>query len=80
MKARLKWGLTFGAVFLTSFLLATIMKGFFPGISRFGGIMIQSVFAFLLLVCFLSIVTLSSLEKRINKLEAKIEALKKKSV
>ena len=80
MKARLKWGLTFGAVFLTSFLLATMMKGFFPGISRFGGIMIQSVFAFLLLVCFMSIITLQSLQNRMSELEVEIEALKKKSV
>ena len=80
MKAKLKWGLTFGAVFLSSFLLGGIMKGFFPGISRFGGIMIQSVFAFLLLVCFMSIITLQSLQNRMSELEAEIEELKKKSV
>ena len=77
MKVRLKRRLTFLGVFLPSFLLAsivaTIVKGVFEGISHLGGIIIQSVFTFLLMVCFLSIVVLGSLEKRINELEAEVK-------
>lgn len=80
MKVGLKRRLTFAGVFLPSFLLATIMRGFFPGISRFEGGIIQVVFTVLLMVCFMSIITLNSLEKRMSELEAEIEALKKKSV
>lgn len=84
MKVELKRGLTVAGVFLVSVLLGGIMKGFFPGSSHFEGIIIQGVFAFLFAVCFMSIImsiiTLSSFEKRISKLEAKIEALKKKSM